>query len=121
MKVAPPSIAQHLCWPWSPEKCFPFSSTFDYIGFAWDLHHRTIQLPQKKKEEYLGSRLITSLSELFREAGRSEFELRCRAHCLFWACLNLVIIYLGSSVSLFSIFWSTLGYYNNALEAIRMF
>jgi hypothetical protein len=47
------SVANLLGWPWSPEKCFPFSFTFNYIGFSWDLRHRTVQLPLKKKEKYL--------------------------------------------------------------------
>jgi hypothetical protein len=57
------SVANLLGWPWSPEKCFPFSFTFNYIGFAWDLHHRTVQLPLKKKVKYL-NRIETWVPEV---------------------------------------------------------
>jgi hypothetical protein len=53
--------------------------------------------------------------------GGSEFELGSAACCLFWACLNLVIIYLAGSVNEFSIFWGTFGYYSNALKTLKMF
>jgi hypothetical protein len=47
------SIAEPLGWPWSPTKCFPFASTFTYIGFSWDLVNKTVFLPDQKKSKYL--------------------------------------------------------------------
>ena len=47
------SIAEGLGWPWAPKKCFPFSSTFTYISFLWDLDAKTITLPDPKRLKYL--------------------------------------------------------------------
>jgi hypothetical protein len=47
------SVAEHLGWPWAPEKCFPFSFEFKYVGFLWNLTDKTVQLPHLKKEKYL--------------------------------------------------------------------
>lgn len=46
-------IADDLGWPWAKDKHFPFSTSFTYIGFFWDLVAKTVCLPDKKKEKYL--------------------------------------------------------------------
>ena len=47
------SIAEALGWPWAPKKCFPFASSFVYIGFLWDLVAKTVCLPETKRLKYL--------------------------------------------------------------------
>jgi hypothetical protein len=46
-------IADNLGWPWAPEKFVDFSTTFNYIGFKWDLSAKVVELPEKKKAKYL--------------------------------------------------------------------
>ena len=46
-------IVNLLGWPWLPKKCFPFNTTFKYIGFTWDLVEKTVSLPDTKKTKYL--------------------------------------------------------------------
>ncbi|KAF5376117.1 hypothetical protein D9615_007777 [Tricholomella constricta] len=47
-------LIEELNIPWHPEKTDPcFSTTFTYIGFAWDLVARTVSLPEKKCLKYL--------------------------------------------------------------------
>ncbi|CAL1715691.1 unnamed protein product [Somion occarium] len=47
------SVAERLGWPWSPTKHTPFSSSFTYNGFQWDIPSRTVELPASKKVKYL--------------------------------------------------------------------
>lgn len=47
------SVADNLGWPWAPKKCFPFATTFTYIGFLWDLVAKTVSLPDAKCAKYL--------------------------------------------------------------------
>lgn len=47
------STAETLGWPWAPSKFVPFAHSFVYIGFAWDLVLKTVQLPDAKKLKYL--------------------------------------------------------------------
>jgi len=45
-------VADGLGWPWAPKKCFPFSTTFTYIGFLWDLDAKMVSLPEAKRVKY---------------------------------------------------------------------
>jgi hypothetical protein len=47
------SIAEDLGWPWSPSKHFPFSTSFKYLGFQWDLVARTVTIGSDKCAKYL--------------------------------------------------------------------
>jgi hypothetical protein len=76
------SVADKLGWPWSPTKCFPFSFSFTYIGFQWDLRLRTVQLPEKKKIKYLNR--LTSWSE---ESKHSKSEIETLIGTLNHVCL----------------------------------
>lgn len=46
------SVAEQLGWPWAPEQFIPFAFMFLYISFLWDLEHKTVELPEAKKEKY---------------------------------------------------------------------
>jgi hypothetical protein len=46
-------VAADLGWPWAPKKHTPFAYTFMYIGFNWDLPHKTVSLPDSKCSKYL--------------------------------------------------------------------
>jgi hypothetical protein len=46
-------IAEELGWPWVPAKFVDFSLEFTYIGFCWNLHAKSMELPEKKKTKYL--------------------------------------------------------------------
>ena len=46
-------IANELGWPWAPAKFVDFATSFNYIGFLWDLSAKVVQLPEKKKIKYL--------------------------------------------------------------------
>lgn len=47
------ALAEALGWPWKLSKTRPFATNFKYIGFLWDLVHKTIQLPDDKKLCYI--------------------------------------------------------------------
>lgn len=47
------STARFLGWPWSLDKHQPFSSSFTYLGFLWNISSRTVELPFDKKIKYL--------------------------------------------------------------------
>jgi hypothetical protein len=46
-------IAADLGWPWAPEKCLPFSRSFPYLGFIWDLDSKTVALEDRKRIKFL--------------------------------------------------------------------
>ena len=46
-------IANELGWPWAPVKFVDFTSSFNYIGFLWDLSTKMVELPEKKKLKYM--------------------------------------------------------------------
>jgi hypothetical protein len=66
------SVAAELGWPWAPDKCLPFSSSFTYIGFHWDLVAKTVTLPEKKRVKYI-SRLSPWTAGY--SASKSEIEV----------------------------------------------
>jgi hypothetical protein len=47
------NIADELGWPWAPVKFVDFATSFNYIGFLWDLSAKVVELPEKKKGKYL--------------------------------------------------------------------
>jgi hypothetical protein len=47
------ALGEALGWPWKHSKTRPFATSFKYIGFSWDLAHKTIQIPENKKLRYL--------------------------------------------------------------------
>ena len=47
------ALANRLGWPWKESKTRPFSLEFKYLGFVWDLTHKTVQIPDQKKLRYL--------------------------------------------------------------------
>lgn len=46
-------VAEDLGWPWKPSKTCPFSASFKYLGFLWDLDQKSIQIPTDKRAKYL--------------------------------------------------------------------
>src|SRR5882724_11907746 len=38
-------VADHLVWPWKAAKTHPFTSSFSYLGFLWDLEHHSVEIP----------------------------------------------------------------------------
>ena len=46
-------LTSQLGWPWKASKTRPFSRTFRYLGFEWDLEHKSVQIPSEKKIRYL--------------------------------------------------------------------
>lgn len=46
-------VAEHLGWPWAPEKHQPFGFSFTYIGFEWRLADHTVAIPSSKKAKYM--------------------------------------------------------------------
>jgi hypothetical protein len=46
-------IADELGWPWAPAKFVDFATSFNYIGFLWNLSAKLVELPEKKKQKYL--------------------------------------------------------------------
>jgi hypothetical protein len=47
------NIADELGWPWAPAKFVDFATSFNYIGFLWDLDAKVVELPEAKKIKYL--------------------------------------------------------------------
>ena len=47
------NLAYRLGWPWKPSKTKPFAADSKYLGFAWNLHTKTVQIPLPKKTRYL--------------------------------------------------------------------
>jgi hypothetical protein len=60
------AFATQLGWPWKPSKTRPFASRFKYIGFIWDLVHKTVEIPAEKKARYL--------EKLARWVGGAQFN-----------------------------------------------
>lgn len=46
-------IVERLGWPWSKTKHFPFSFTFVYIGFPWNIPRRTVEITASKCAKFL--------------------------------------------------------------------
>jgi hypothetical protein len=47
------ALADQLGLPWSLKKHFPFSTSFAYLGFDWDLASRTVTIGKFKCVKYL--------------------------------------------------------------------
>jgi hypothetical protein len=47
-------LTRPLGVPWKLGKCFAFSFLLVYLGFLWDLRHRSVSLPEAKRIKYLG-------------------------------------------------------------------
>jgi hypothetical protein len=45
-------IAADMGIPWEKSKDVPFGTVIRYIGLEWDIAHRTVSLPQDKREKY---------------------------------------------------------------------
>jgi hypothetical protein len=45
-------ISGKLGIPWEPSKSIPFSSAVPYLGFDWDLSHRTVAISDNKRSKY---------------------------------------------------------------------
>jgi hypothetical protein len=46
-------LAKRLGWPWKPSKTRPFSHSFRYLGFQWDVILRTVVIPSEKAQRYI--------------------------------------------------------------------
>lgn len=46
-------VSAELGIPWQLGKDIPFSSTFPFTGFVWDLAERTVGVPRRKADKYL--------------------------------------------------------------------
>lgn len=49
------NLSKSLGLPWKPEKSQPFSSTVTYLGFIWNLDHKSVSLHPNKQEKYLNT------------------------------------------------------------------
>lgn len=47
------AIVHHLGWPGKVSKTKPFSLSFTYLGFQWDIPRRTVTVPASKCEKYV--------------------------------------------------------------------
>ncbi|QRV96827.1 Reverse transcriptase domain protein [Ceratobasidium sp. AG-Ba] len=45
-------VADQLGWCWKRSKTRPFSTSFTYLGFAWDVTSRLVQIPDPKQHKY---------------------------------------------------------------------
>lgn len=52
-----------LGYPWAPEKTRPFAFQQRYLGFIWDLAHRTVALPKDKFDEVTAMLQLWTTSE----------------------------------------------------------
>ena len=71
--------------PWSPEKTRPLATVQRYIGFDWDLAHRTVSLPQEKTDATI-SLVLAWLAPEARFSRKSTASLHgklIRASCIF--------------------------------------
>ncbi|EUC58599.1 reverse transcriptase domain protein, putative, partial [Rhizoctonia solani AG-3 Rhs1AP] len=74
------AIATHLGWPWKEAKTRPFSAIFIYLGFEWDICHRTVLIPPGKQEKYI-ARLKEWLSLPRVSLKLTEMILGSLVHC----------------------------------------
>jgi hypothetical protein len=74
------ALAEVLGWPWKHSKTRPFSMIFQYIGFIFDLVHKTVQIPDNKKLRYLEklAQSIHGASFTYKDA---ESVLGTLVHC----------------------------------------
>lgn len=45
-------LSDELALPWKVSKTTPFATSVVYLGFLWDIDHRTVALPDQKKTKY---------------------------------------------------------------------
>ncbi|KAJ3559983.1 hypothetical protein NP233_g11129 [Leucocoprinus birnbaumii] len=69
-----------LQWPWKPSKTCPFSHTFCYLGFDWDIINKTVSVPSEKAQCYITKikQWTTQNNSLRKEAERIHGTL---VHC----------------------------------------
>lgn len=74
------NLAENLGWPWKPSKTHPFSTTFQYLGFLWDLDQKSVQIPTEKKSKYLNKLTIWETQTNFSRK-EAESILGTLVHC----------------------------------------
>ena len=73
-------LANRLGWPWKASKTRPFSSSFRYLGFYWDIPSRSVSIPDEKKDRYL-SKLSTWIHGNKFTRKEAESILGTLVHC----------------------------------------
>ena len=74
------AIADALGWPWKRSKTRSFATVFKYIGFLWDLNHKTIHIPDDKKSRYI-QKLSPWVSNASFSRKEAESILGTLIHC----------------------------------------
>lgn len=66
------SVAAELGWPWAMKKFVPFSFSFLYISFLWNLSDKTVQLPLDKKVKYAACVLPCTKADALMTLDKAE-------------------------------------------------
>lgn len=74
------NVASCLGWPWKDSKTRPFASRFKYLGFNWDLHTKSVQIPDAKKSRYLSKLRPWAEGQKFSRK-KAESVLGTLVHC----------------------------------------
>ena len=74
------NLAARLGWPWNESKTRPFSLEFKYLGFTWNLHDKTVQIPESKKLRYLSKLELWVPDQKFSKK-ETESILGTLVHC----------------------------------------
>jgi len=74
------NLADQLGWPWKESKTRPFSSSFRYLGFNWDIPSRRVSIPDEKRHRYL-TKLSTWVHGTKFTRKEAESVLGTLVHC----------------------------------------
>ena len=74
------TLAKCLGWPWKVSKTHLFNTSFQYLGFIWDILHKTVSIPSEKKARYLAKLSTWVLGNKFTHK-EAESILGTLVHC----------------------------------------
>lgn len=76
------AATEEFGWPWKHSKTRPFTTSFTYLGFLWDLPAKTVEITPIKKTRYL-EKLTTWRSKHNVSRKEAESMLGTLSHCTF--------------------------------------
>lgn len=102
------NLGDKLGWPWKQSKIQPFSESFRYLGFDWDIPTQVVTLAKEKREKYK-RKIIAWLKEKAVDEKSAQSLLGTLTHCthvipLGWSRLPKLASFTASFIHLSSTF-----------------
>lgn len=79
-------VGDKLGLPWKRSKTRPFASTFNYLGFEWDLSTKRVLIPEAKRLKYL-----RRIQSWFERPSSTLKEVESIVGCLIHCALAMLI------------------------------